>query len=565
MQAEPVKIISFNVNGVLNVIKMNKILSKLKSERAQIALLQETHMTQTDHLRLRRKGFKHVFSSSVNFNHKRGVAILISGGLNYEHVSEISDEEGRYVKVTGRIEGSEITILNVYAPPGSDWLFYRNIFDLMVDFNFRLDPNLDSFNPTSQISPLIRKINSYMAEMGIIDVWRELCPSVRDYTHYSGSFKVYARLDYFFMFKVDSFKIRDCDILTRDLSDHSPISLSLRVARKKRHTLWKLNSNILNDPTIVSDIKEEIKCFLEINDTGDISPIIIWDTLKAVLRGTLISITSHLKRTKGHKLLELQTRLKQKLQEDICNPNPTTKQEIRKLQGEINDVYSQEVQRNLTFLRQKYYDVGGKSSKYLAYKLRKQQEESTIYKIKNPKTHKLETKLERIQECFETFYRDLYTQPDAPGEDCIDAFLGHLNLPTISDSENDNLLTPISTEEINAAITRLKTGRAMGPDGYGPQWYRIFRSELVPTLAKTFNYVLQKGETPPSWKEATVSVIPKEGKDKLECGNYRPISVLNLDYKLFTSILARRLEHLLPEIINLDQTGFIRHRQTTYL
>lgn len=49
-----------------------------------------------------------------------------------------------------------------------------------------------------------------------------------------------------------------------------------------------------------------------------------------------------------------------------------------------------------------------------------------------------------------------------------------------------------------------------------------------------------------------------EGKDKLERGNYCPISVLNIGYKLFTSILSKRLESILHE----DQTGFIRHRQT---
>lgn len=86
MGSESVKVISFNVNGVLNVIKMNKILSKLRKEKAQIALLQETHMNQVDHLRLKRKGFKYVFSSSVKSKHKRGVATLISGTLNYEHI-----------------------------------------------------------------------------------------------------------------------------------------------------------------------------------------------------------------------------------------------------------------------------------------------------------------------------------------------------------------------------------------------------------------------------------------------------------------------------------------------
>lgn len=59
--------------------------------------------------------------------------------------------------------------------------------------------------------------------------------------------------------------------------------------------------------------------------------------------------------------------------------------------------------------------------------------------------------------------------------------------------------------------------------------------------------VLKEGEIPHSWREAIISVIPKEGKDKQECSSYKPISILNQNYRLFTAILARRLEIILPE------------------
>lgn len=239
--------------------------------------------------------------------------------------------------------------------------------------------------------------------------------------------------------------------------------------RKKRNTLWKLNSYILNDPAIVSKIKEDIKEILEINDTGEVSPIILWDTLKVVMRGKLISLTSHLKKTKEQKLIDLQSNLKLKQQEDINNPTFKAKQKIRKIQGEINDIYTQEAQKKVTFLRQRYYEIGGKSAKYLAYKLCKQQEESTIHQIKNPKTNSVETKLEKIQGCFEMFYKELYSQPNVPEEDNIVNYLNCLNVPSLSYSQNRILIKPISEREINAAITRLKERQldrmGMAPNG----------------------------------------------------------------------------------------------------
>ena len=101
-----------------------------------------------------------------------------------------------------------------------------------------------------------------------------------------------------------------------------------------------------------------------------------------------------------------------------------------------------------------------------------------------------------------------------------------------------------------------------GADGYTAEWYKACRGIIMPMLKKCFNYVLGGGEAPMSWRQAIISVIPKAGKDKTECGSYRPISVLNIDYRLFASIIAKRLEDIIPEVIDYDQTGFVMDRQT---
>lgn len=144
----------------------------------------------------------------------------------------------------------------------------------------------------------------------------------------------------------------------------------------------------------------------------------------------------------------------------------------------------------------------------------------------------------------------------------METFLTSLKLPKVKEDENKLLTSEISEKEIRKAIAHLKPNKASGPDGFPAEWYKERKDHLIPKMKTIYIHVLKVGTIPPSWREAVVSLIPKEGKDKLDCGSYRPISVLNNNYKIFTYILAKRLEIILPHIISLDQTGFIRQRQT---
>lgn len=108
-------------------------------------------------------------------------------------------------------------------------------------------------------------------------------------------------------------------------------------------------------------------------------------------------------------------------------------------------------------------------------------------------------------------------------------FLDLINLPEVRDDQNEHLIQEITDEEVKTAISNLRPNKAAGPDGFPSEWYKEMRDLLTPVMKRTLNHVLKTGETPPSWRDAVISLIPKEGKDKLDCGSYRPISVLNQD------------------------------------
>lgn len=57
---------------------------------------------------------------------------------------------------------------------------------------------------------------------------------------------------------------------------------------------------------------------------------------------------------------------------------------------------------------------------------------------------------------------------------------------------------------------------------------------------------------------ARFSVILKEGKDPQKCASYRPLSLLNCNYKIITKLLFNRQESVLPKLVKLDQIGLIK-------
>ncbi len=75
-----------------------------------------------------------------------------------------------------------------------------------------------------------------------------------------------------------------------------------------------------------------------------------------------------------------------------------------------------------------------------------------------------------------------------------------------------------------------------------------------------FNECAVNGELTESMKQGVITLLPKPNKDILHLDNWRPITLLNSDYKLLASLYANRLKPCLEEIVSATQSGFMKGR-----
>lgn len=133
--------------------------------------------------------------------------------------------------------------------------------------------------------------------------------------------------------------------------------------------------------------------------------------------------------------------------------------------------------------------------------------------------------------------------------------------PQMIDAEmNAALLAQPTLEEVQVATFQLGASKAPGPDGLSGLFYQSHWEIIKVDIHRAVLHFFSSGILPPSLNRTAITLIPKTPNPE-SLDQYRPISLCNYAYKIFSKVLANRLKPLLPMLITEEQSAFVAGRQ----
>ncbi len=348
------------------------------------------------------------------------------------------------------------------------------------------------------------------------------------------------------------------------ISDHAPTSLDVNLPFSTTPpSLWKFSSHLLADYEFKNCIATQISDYIEFNDTSEVSSDFLWEALKAFVRGQIIYFTSHLRKADRAKRQDILDKLLKLDDTYAISPSPTLYKRRLVLQSEYDCLMTHDVERQLRQTKQRFIEHGDKAGTLLAQQAHAASVSRLIPRIISPSGN-LTADPAEINKVFLDFYINLYTSEHPPDSANIPNPLDSLNYPRIDEDMAKELGSPISPQEVQEAIGSLQNGKSPGPDGFAVEFYKAYSDLLIPILVRMYNDSFQKGQLPVTMYLASISLLLKRDRDPTSCGNYRPISLLNVDCKILAKVLSLRFQDLMPSIISLDQTGFTSGRHSFF-
>ena len=176
--------------------------------------------------------------------------------------------------------------------------------------------------------------------------------------------------------------------------------------------------------------------------------------------------------------------------------------------------------------------------------------------IDNTETHDQVTIMRKLN----TYRSSLYTRKSIKTEkECLD-YLADINTPIVTNEEQHLCEGQLMPVEVFDTLSNMQANKTPGNDSLSKEFYLAFFDISCPNLLTCLNHAFEVGELSMSQRQAVITLIEKKGKDKHYMKNWRPISLLNVDAKILSKILASHVKKVISSLITGNQTAYVLGR-----
>jgi exonuclease III len=576
------KFFTYNTKGLKDQTKRDSVFYWLKKKNLDIICLQEAHC-EPDTLDKWKKEWGGKIIASFGTGNSKGTCLLLKENLPISIKNTVIDENGRYVIIQGQIEETTFKIAGYYGPNNDDPTILLTLLKdldsmegthtvLMGDFNLVLDVSIDKKGGLPTTHKKSQKLLlDWMEENNLYDIWRIQHQHNKTYTWKSNTKpRIFCRLD---MLITSANVLNQCTNSTIGpgiRSDHSYVKMEIALDDTPRgRGFWKLDCTLLENQKFIEEIKEVIE-ETEINNPNTEAPL-LWETVKCAIRGVCINYSARRKKEANTKINELEKKLQSNEQKlaDNTNHSNIEQKEIEEETTALREELEREIETKGRWIaaniRTTIHELDEKPSKFFIEQGKTRSANKTIKRLVKDNGEEVTTQKEILgeqQKFYEKLYRTSMAKTDEEKEERREALeqLTSIEGKKIQEERWQEMTSDITEDELWKVVVSCTDNKSPGSDGLNNNFYKHFWHDIKHLLINSINHSLEHGQLSITQKQGIISLIPKANKDTSKLKNWRPITLLNQDYKYLAKCLANRCRKILPDIISPDQTGFVPNR-----
>ncbi|KAL9961988.1 hypothetical protein ACROYT_G031039 [Oculina patagonica] len=234
-------------------------------------------------------------------------------------------------------------------------------------------------------------------------------------------------------------------------------------------------------------------------------------------------------------------------------------QQLSEAKESLEKIYEYKTKGSILWSKTRWYNEGEKNSSYFFNLEKRHFKRKVLCQLRQADNTTLTSDHDILQECV-NFYSDLYSSRTIQNNKEDLDFFPRDNSVRLDEDCKDSCEGLLSANECLSALKTMESNKSPGSDGFPAEFYKFFWNDISTLFVNAINCSFQKGLLSVTQRQGIVSLLPKKDKNPILLKNWRPITLLNCDYKIAAKAIGNRIKRVLPKIIDNDQSGFLKGR-----